>query len=299
MMLTVVILSLFLISATVFSGYAVRKSVQERVSSVTDFVVSVEEDLPRMMFVFGFRAVYLEQVEIVSSGYIDDFPEFFEEAFFNETINGGASLETQEILEGSTYEDIITEFNERGSKLGVVVNFSEPHINISQDDPWNLKVLFSANFTASDANGLVSWNKTMEIVKYISIQNFTDPLYVRNTNGEFNQRIVQSPYRVPFSDNSELSDQVDNAYYVNVNDAPSFIDRIEGDISATGPNGIESLVDLDDLPDWVDRKQKSMVDHHYFSNVAYTDTCSGLSSLPSWFEIDRDKLVNTYGLTCP
>jgi hypothetical protein len=304
MMLTVVILSLFVISATVLTGYAARKSVQDRVSSVTDFVVGVEEDLPRMMFVFGFRAVYLAEQEIISDGYVNNFSEMFVEAFFNETIDGMTTPDIAEVLEDSTYDDIIEEFNERGSRLGINMNFSNPDIDVTQDDPWSLRITFSANFTASDINGLVSWNKSMTVVKYVAITNFTDPIYVRNTNGEFNQRIVRSPYTVPFlnadftPNYTQLKEQVDNAYYINVNDAPSFIDRLEGDFDATGPYGIESLVDLDDLPSWVVRKQKSMVDHHYFSNDPYTDTCSDIHLLPEWFEIDDNRLLNIYGLAC-
>jgi hypothetical protein len=298
MMLTVIILSLFVISATVLTGYAARKSVQDRVSSVTDFVVSVEEDLPRMMFVFGYRAVYLAQGEIIDTGYVSNFSEFFEEAFFNGTINGASDLTIDEILEDSTYYDLVDEFNERGSRLGVEVNFSNPSIDVTQEDPWNLRVTFSANFTASDVNGLVSWNKTMVVVKHIAISNFTDPFYVRNTNGLYNQRIVQTTYSL-FSDGADLRDHMENGYYLNSSDAPSFIDRLEGRYNSQNANGIESLVNVEEIKNTVpqeyfDEKSKSMIDFQYFSSLDPPN--SQVPGMPSWFRIDSARLVSVYGL---
>lgn len=295
-MLTVVILSLFVISATVFSGYVVRKSIQERVSSVTDFVVDVEEDLPRMLFVFGFRAVFLTEQEIVA-GDVENFSALFEEAFFNGSFNG---VDKDIILNGAKYEDIVDKLNQRGEKIGVRMNFTNPSIKVNQSDPWNLRVEFNANFTASDLGGLVSWNKSMSIVEYISISNFTDPLYVKNTNGEYNRRIVQTPYN--FTNGvSDLSAHLSGSYYVaNVN-SPSFIDRLEGNFLVSSPNGIESLVnidDLNDLPSWYDRGEKSMIDYQYFSSInpGYCEV-SGMPASQSWFRIDSSR-VGDYGVLC-
>jgi len=292
MMLTIILLSLFLISSTFLSAYAMRKSVQKRVESLSDFVSETEEDLERQIFVFGFRTIFLIQGKIVDTGQpSSSVRDIFQEAFFNQTIND----EIQPLLIDASFVDIVERIQNRAGIVSANVSFSNPIINITQDDPWNLKVTFTSDFFVEDGNHLASWNKTLVSTTYISIENFTDPVYTRETNNEWNPYIVRTPFTNFTLDN--LTDQVENTYYKEHVGAPSFIDRLEGnfDPPGDGANGIESLVYLPN-PVLGGSLDKSVVDYIYFSSLDPVDTCQ-IVGMPSWFRLDPGH-TGEYGAVC-
>ena len=122
---------------------------------------------------------------------------------------------------------------------------------------------------------------------YISVTNFEDPIYSISTNGLITNSINKTPYEVPIAIGN-LPDHVENSYYIAHSDAPSFLNRLEGNLSDDA-NGIESLVYLPRLPS---PEIKSCVDYIYFSTD--NPATSGVSGMPSWFKLDTPHL-SVYG----
>ena len=296
LMLTLIIISLFLLSVTFFSEVALRKSVQKRVETLSDFVKATEDDLPRQLFITGFRTVFVVQRNIVASGNYpsETVEETFKEAFFNGTVEGNA----EPILFGATYDDLVSDVQSRAREISADVQFSNASVSLSQEDPWNIKIDFVAGFYASDINHLASWNKTLHSVSYIRISNFSDPLYL--LNGFQERKIIETPY---LNFPSELQQHVGDcgaecSYYMARVGAPSFIDRLEGNyLVLKYPNeGIESLVYFPAFPNppGPPYNSRSVVDYLYFN-----DPTSGDCSLPgvySWFWLDTEHL-DDYGFT--
>jgi hypothetical protein len=276
----IALLSLIMASYGAYSYVQDRAAINNRIDTMNDFVFSVEEDLPRKMYITGFRIIFLLEKGISESGeYVTDFNSTFEEAFFNGTIDG----ESKTLLEKVLFQDIEDSFNERGAKINVNVSLLEPEIFVSQDDPWNVKFSLKTNLVIEDLNRLASWNRTATIDAFIPIDNFEDPLYIVSTNGMIAKRINRTIYS-DFSNVANLLDHVSNSYYTNSTMAPSFLDRFKG-INAPNENGIESLVNLEELSmQGVPVIDKSVVDYIYFSND--NPATSTVSGMPSWFKID-------------
>lgn len=300
MMLALVIISLFLLSVTFFSGLAARESVQKRVETLSEFVVLTEEDLPRQLFIFGYRVIFLMENKIAQEGSYLGYGRFdglAQEAFFNGTLDG----QVQEILEGSTYEDLVELVGERAAKISATAEFANPSINFTQKDPWNVEISLNVDFMVRDGNGLAYWNKTLTSVSYVSIGNFTDPLYFKEAGVD--KDIVRNPNDV-FGSPAALAVQLEEGFYRNHSGAPSFIDRLEGNIGGAHATpryssvGIESFVHLeDDLGGGV-QPQRSVVDYYFFNDGSHSSCLISGGGLPGWFRLDTPEHTNAYGVAC-
>jgi len=290
-LLVIVLIMLFLLTISFFYGVSPTKAIQKRVSTLDNFVFAIEEDLPRQLFVSGFRTIFLMEQQILQSGIpISDVDAVFEEAFFNGTFNN----QSESLLFGTTFYDIEDSLRARALKIGANVSFKNPALVVSQGDPWNIKMSLSMDLLVEDLSGLAFWNKTLVVERLISIENFDDPIYYLNTNGLVTNKVIKTPYELNSVGN--LSLHLDGSYYINSSDAPSFLMRLEGNLGAN-PEGIESLVNLDDLAaQGVTLNSGSVVDHDYFPSGG--GGCNVLEgSLPSWFMLDsaHDQL---YGVNC-
>lgn len=294
--LVILIFSLFLVSFTFYSGIKERKTTQKRVESMNSFLLSAEEDLPRKLFVSGFRSVFLIESEIVETGaYASDLNGKFQEIFFNGTLN----QEPQELMLGATYPEIAQSIQEKADKINVNLTFANPSLSVSQKDPWNIEFSLALYLTMQDKGGLASWNKTETIIALVSVENFEDPLYLIGTNGLVVNKIAKTPFLTFVSGNdiANLSMHSQNSYYTAHSDAPSFLNRLQG-LTTRDLNGIESLVNLQKLSQsGVNVKDKTVVDYIYFSTDNPT-ACNVLpAGMPSWFKLDSDHL-SLYNVTC-
>lgn len=243
------------------------------------FLFSIEQNLQREMYIFGYRTIFSAEDYIYRTGNYVDVNDVFSEAFFNGTIYGNGS----QILNDTTYGAIINSINEKANKINVNITLSQPFIYVAQKDPWNVEVTFSVNLTMTDNGGLASWNKQENISALIGIEGFEDPIYVVNTNSKVSYKINRTLYSSG-ENVTNLSAHLNGRYYIAHNDAPSFLKRLAGSFTPDA-NGIESLVDLNKLSlEGIEIKQKSVVDHIYFS----TDNPASFNipNMPSWFRLD-------------
>ena len=294
--IALVMLSLFLLTFTAVSHFSKIESEQRRVETLEGFVSSTERDLPRYLGISSYRIFFLLEKEVVQEGnYVSNLQASFSEGFFNGTVRGSY----QELMRGATFSEIQDSLRNHAAKINANLSLFNPQVSVTQDDPWNVKIILRVGLFAEDFSGLVIWNKTLDVVSHVPIENFDDPLYLMNTNSLVAIKMRKSPYVtfVSGSDVSNLSSHLDNSFYVSSTSAPSYLDRLQG-INAPNPYGIESLVDLRKLASQgIDAKDKSVVDYIYFSS-ANPSACAVIpTGMPSWFKLDNEHL-SAYQVSC-
>ena len=291
--MVIFIVTLFFLSYTIYDVVKDRGPINKRVETLNNFVFSVEEDIPRYLYIAGFRSIFLVHEEIVATkNYIGSVEDSFEELFYYGTLNGN----TKDLMSGATFDDMTDSFGRFANKVNADIYFGEFEVFVDQVDPWNIRIHLDLEMLIIDRGNLVSWNKTLSVDSLVPIENFEDPLYLIESGGITNT-IIKSPYEVFVDgvDVSNLSSHVENSYYVASDSAPSFLDRLEGR-NLENENGIESFVYVPKLSaQGISSKDKSAIDYIYFSNnnPAYFS----VSGMPSWFKIDNeDGHVADYGL---
>jgi len=283
-LMAIAILFLLFTSYGLYSIVSKNSSVKTRVKTMDSFVSSMESDLERKIYISGFRIIFLAENSIAKSGnYLDDFNNFFENAI----VNGSTNEEDSDILLGATISEIIVSVKEDGQKLGINVNLYDIEIDVGQEDPWHVAIYMNYTLNVTDETNLARWDKKENLKAYIPIKNFEDPLFLLNTGGlisrKFNSTVFEGEY-VSGNNVDGLLSHLNNGYYTNNSNAPSFIKRLEGKNEAD-INGIESFVDLGKLStQGITVQDKSVVDYIYFSSL--NPTSYGVQGMPSWFKID-------------
>lgn len=285
----ILIISVLAVSYVFYSTLKDREDVRDRVSTMNNYMLSLEKDLSRQIYISGFRMIFVMEKKITETGeYLTDLNSSANELFFNGTLNA----EAEEIMLGATFQDIMNTISTNSEKMNVIVDFSSPEIEITQVDPWNVKIIFTSHLKMSDEENLASWDKQERVEAYISVENFEDPLYVLSTNSLVTNNITKTPYGT--FNLSTFSIHALNSYYKASTKAPSFLDRIEGNAGAS-ENGIESFVNLAELSaQSLPITEKSTVDYIYFSSQ--NPASQQIEGMPSWFRIDSNHLAD-YNLT--
>lgn len=284
-LITIIILTIFIITVSI-SQFQRDDSIVTRVSTMESFLSSLDKDLERRTYIFGIRAILSMDSYILNKlTYINNFDSVVNELFFNASINNNF----MNISDGTTYNDTLNEVNFFAKKFNVMVKFDHINITIYQDSPWFIVVNWTVNMTLEDIGKLARWERIHSYIVYVSVENFEDPLYIVGTNGSYTNIIKKTPYEgnyVTGSDVTNFSRHVNNSYYANFsNAAPSFLDRIQGNIASNSPYGIESFVNLLALSQQgVSTKDKTTTDHIYFSSSDPSKRT--VSGMPPWFKID-------------
>lgn len=285
--LAVALIALMFLSIEIYSHFRDKDTINNRIKSMDAFLHALEGNLQRQAYISGYRILFVAQDDIRRGGsYIADIDDFFAEAFLNGTVRDQPEV----LMNGATLDDMITQINQRAAKINVNVSLTDGTIFVHQDDPWHVAFVISLNVTMEDLQGLARWQKQENITAYIPVEGFDDPLYIINTNRllgapELDTHIVATPYDGYFNVSgniANLSTHYTNGYYAANPLAPSFLNRMEGDLNAN-PNGIESFVKVATLLDQnIDVTQfgdtgaltpnptKSVVDYIYFDKAATT-----------------------------
>jgi len=290
--LVIVILTLFLLSYTIYSTIQERRTTQKRIETMNNFLFSLEEDLSRKIFISGFRIIFLMEKHILETGtYIRDIDESFQEAFFNGTIEDRNDTELQTIMADSTFSGISNFIKERSSEINIDTTFENPEIQILQEDPWNLKIILTMDLKIQDQSNLASWNKTESFIGYVPIEGFQDPVYTIEEGLGVSVNITKTPYIQITSSN--INDHEANTYYTNYSGAPNFLNRLEGNLEASSSCcGIESIVKSKVSPL---NQGKSVIDYEYFRNLDGINPAGA----PAWFLIaHNENHCPVYGFTC-
>jgi len=274
--LVIAILSLFLVSYSVYSYVQDRDAINKRIKSMNNYVFSLEEDLHRKVYISGYRIILIFQQKVTQE-YIVDLDSKFHGLFFDGMYNGDDYVNDNDgIMAGAIFEDIENDIIEKAKRVNLDVSLSNPEVSISQDDPWNVKVSLTTDLLIEDQGNLAKWKRTAVIDTYIPIKNFEDPYYIKHTNGLVANKFIQSPYDISeLWEIEKLKEHTQNSYYIASSEAPNFLQRFEGKFLADPDgNGIESLVYLPDMniQELIDLGMgqipgESIVDYLYFNEV--------------------------------
>jgi hypothetical protein len=305
MFFTIIAIFLLAFLLLVYSSYFVvseRRAVNKRIETMNNFVFSLEKDIPRQLYIYGYRAIFIFDKKIAGErAYMNNLNQTFSELFFNGTIYN-EPLETDDwiIMSDARFPDIQNSINLEARKLNVNVTLSSPQVYLSQDDPWRVRVTLVTGLFIQDLGNLASWNRTASFSAYIPIESFEDPLYIVETNSTIVYNINRTIFSAFASGTnvSNLSLEAERHYYTNAT-APSFLMRLEGDFNCTDDarcnnGGIESLVYLPELDaQGIIVKDKSCVDYIYFSDD--NPDAKNIQGMPMWFKLDNESL-DVYGV---
>lgn len=267
------LLSLLLVSSTFYFQAEYRQSIQKRVSTMNSFLSSVEKDLERQMYVSGFRTIFLFEKKVVDSKqYIQNPNELISEGFFNGTLYS----QTQgNVYDGIKFSDFLNSTQTNAQQMNIEINITSAKLNLTQEDSWNIALVLTANLTMKDKSNLAYWNKTLIVKTYIPIERFEDPVYLLNTAGKVPNKYFKSNYTFSNSDLKNLSLHLENSKYIASTEAPNFIDRLKGDLTAKSPYGVESLVNINTLSaqGLTIYAERPMIDHIYFDLTNPATVC--------------------------
>ena len=287
----IVIITLLLTTYTVYTKVQERKIIQKRIETMNSFINSIEQDLERKLFIAGFRSLFTFENKIIETGaYIGNVNASFQEMFFNGTFNG----QSQSIMIGATLNDILNDMQTLGNKIAINLTLKNAQANLDQIDPWNIRITLQGNFTIRDNSNLSSWDTILTATGIVPISYFDDPVYIINTGSLIVAKFNQTQYNS--FDSLSLLDHTTKQYYKSSTQAPSFLNRFEGNLLVDSVYGIESLVDIQNLQSkGLQTQQKSIVDHIYFSE-SNPSSCH-IAGMPSWFYLDNSNLAD-YNASC-
>lgn len=289
-----ILLSVFII-ILLFASYEIytitqdTETVKKRVKTMDSFVFSIEKDLSRRIYVFGYRFLFEAEGYILKNGtYISNLTDLLQESFTNGTVYGNQS----QILQDAYLSAIESSINENAKSMNIITNISNARLSLYQETPWQVIFLFEANLTVKDISDLARWNKQENIKVPVNIEGFEDPLFVINGNGRVSRKLQKTNYTLS---SSTIALHLSTGSYIENQDAPSFIKRLEGKLEPDA-NGIESLVDLQDFDNQgLVTRDKSIVDHIYFSS--YSPSSCHVAGMQSWFKLDASHLP-VYNVIC-
>jgi len=288
----IVLITITIFSLTIYTKYSLRDEVmvtETRIYSMNNFMDDVEKDMERGLYISGFRALMSMEQYITDKGiFLYDTNSCFEEAFLNGTINKSQ----MGLMNESTFINWTQRIKEQAIKLDIITDFSIDKIIIYQEDPWAVSIAANITLNIEDVKKTASWQRPLYITTNISIQEFEDPLYVINSYGRVTNTIIKTTitdFIGPNNETTNLKIHVNNSYYIESSTAPSFLMRLEGNLSDS-PYGIESLVNLEEFQaQEVPINDRSVVDYIYFGDQ--TTENSNIKNMPSWFRLDEEHLT--------
>lgn len=273
------------------------RSVEVRVFTLDNFLDDASKDLERAIFIAMFRATLGIEERIVETG------EFLQDtdAAFNAVMTNGSYLgEEYALVENATLTRWHERVQQRAASIGIDFSVVFGEVRIEHTTPWDIRSTVNVTLVLADANGIANFTANRTVSSTMKIVGFEDPVYLLGSSGKVVNviNISSTTDFVQGNDTSDLLAHVMSGDYIAHNDSPSFLMRLEGNLSAS-PYGIESLVDVAELDqNDVPIKVRTAVDYLYFGNGSVTDYC--IEGMPSWFRIDDDhlELYEVESLTC-
>lgn len=261
--------------------------IQTRIETVNFFIKDVEADLQNGIYIAGFRTLLsFNQFVATNGSFIDDVNERFKESFLNGTIN----KQQLSLMKDSTFTDWANKISAESNKVDIKFNFTINDVKLNQSDPWSVYIGLNLTLDIRDKRNTSYWARDRYLTQKISIIGFEDPIYIINSKGRVANsiRISNITQFVVNGKADNLLEHMNNSYYIAHNDSPSFLMRLEGDLS-NSTNGIESLANLEKFQQQgLALKDRSIVDYIYFGTK--TAVNFRINNTPEWFKIDQEHL---------
>lgn len=240
--------------------------IETRVTTMNNFIDDMEKDMERGLYIASFRGLLgLNQYVTDNGVFIDDIGSRFEEVVLNSTINKTQMNITKDT--GLCYW--MGKISELANEFDINVNFTNVSVSASQSDPWHVDSKLDVVINVRDRENTASWSFGRTITARINITEFEDPLYTVMSNKKVINTVRKTSFDVFVvgTNTTNLEEHLSNSYYRQSDSAPSYLMRLEGNLSAdTNGNGIESLVaKYDGL-----KQERSRVDYIYWANISVT-----------------------------
>jgi hypothetical protein len=257
---------------------------ETRIFTMNQVLEDVRDDAGRFLSVATFRAlVAMEDSMALNGTYIGNTTSAFQTLIVNGTLNGI----NQSVMQNNTYPIWQQRMLVQASNVGVTMTLTATNLTLGQLDPWTIAGQMDLVLYLNDPIINATYNTTVHLNGTVGIQDFEDPTYRLNTAGRVTNTVQPTPYTtfVSGSDVSNLQAHMNNTYYRPWTGAPDLLQRFEGKLTSSSQNGIESLVNLQQLSDnGIGIQAKSAVDYIYFS--ASNPTACTVQGMPSWFYLD-------------
>lgn len=286
----VALTAVIIITYSFYSKYKLSdrmEVIQTRIETVNFFIKDVETDIQNGIYIAGFRTLLSFGQFIATNGsFIDDINVRFRESFLNGTIN----QQQLSLMKDSTFIDWANKISAEADKIDIKFDFVINEVKLNQSDPWSVDIGINISLDIRDKRNTSYWIRDRYLKTKISIIGFEDPLYIVNSNGRVTNAIIQSNITnfVVNGNVENLLVHANNSYYITHNDSPSFLMRLEGDLS-NSTNGIESLVNIEEFQQQgLPVKDRSTVDYIYFGNGVTVNF--RINNTPDWFKIDQEHL---------
>lgn len=277
---------LFLLAQTNLSEPVQSSSyvVHDRIDSTNYFIQDLERDIKRSTKIATHRGLLGIQQQVTSEGnYLHELDEAFNEMIVNGTYNNTYLS----IMNNTELKTWFKRINQEANKLSIHVDYRIQNVSVEHTNPWEISIRMGIVLNVSDKAGGAYWNRDKVIESNLSIIDFEDPLYNVKTKGRIVNTIEPTNITnfIDGENTSGLVEHVDGRYYIENNASPSFLMRLEGNLSSS-PHGIESFVDLRRLEDMgISTKEKSTIDHIYFSEQDPQNWV--INNTYSWLRIDN------------
>ncbi len=257
-------------------------AVKARVENVDDYVFDLENVyLKNTLNAIGRRAIIALIDYMGTEGlFLTDFHAAFSEVLLDGAINGIPIDDFIEpnIMTGNTYNDKLNEIRNKANKaFNVDTSFTAITPNdiiVQQLSPWFVNVEMDVSFTITTAEGTATWTREVTIITDIPIEGFRDPYYLAKTNGAYENIIKQTGTKFNEWNVDKVKDFIRNGNYTHFqnSNAPNFLSRFVGDVTASSCCGIESLVNPNNPA--ISNRDVSYADYRYWSDAANCATPS-------------------------
>jgi hypothetical protein len=257
------------------------------IKAMDEKIQSIQDDIERGAYIVGFRTVLsLDDMVATSGNYVTYLPLAFEEIFMNGSFDG----ENITYMENMSFNTFMTNLKDSFDELQLNIDADVKGLEIFHEGSWHVTVAVKMEMNISDKAGLASWSDNHSFSAEVPIVEMTDPVYVVKTSGLVMNQIFRTNITdfVSGNDVSNLEYHNKNMLYKESKWAPSYLKRLEGDMSPD-EHGIESLVYIPTLQNQgIIPLNRSVVDYIYFADSNWVLEKYQVEGMEDWFYLDKD-----------
>jgi len=299
-----ILILMFLIQSNKKTELEITKS-SVQTTTLNSFVKSLKtEYIPRAIEVSSNQAIlalldYMEknqrfllnsEIDIINSTLTGHDPEGNELGMM-------LYYEDEELID-YTIHSALDEVKDLAEQTQINFSFDPYNLNISQKDSWTLEVIiYNFEFTVASLDGKTRWEDTINISTELSITNYRDPIILLNESLNITiEKADTTTYPSMDGNIDKIVNQTENHTFNTNPDAPSFLQRLEYDLTLNPEGyGIEYIVN----PIFNDNSAGYILVDHKYWNKDSNGRCSGVvpgTGLPNFY-LDRSHLLNVYGFS--
>jgi len=261
----------------------------EYAKDLENFVIDTSNDFERAFYISFYRTI------LSANEYISQYQEFItRKDLLSLIVNGTIKNEKINLSANDNLNDWKKSILNLAENYKIDFDFEIIDFNIYQKDLWNLESSLLIVFNFTSENNKINYSFSKFFVTQINIIEFEDPFYNYFGNGRIFSTIYDSKYSFEeiFSNQTIFDEIILNKKYIANLDAPSFLNRLQGNFSSS-EFGIMRIINLEDL-DINMRINSSLADYIYWQGEVESYFLN--NSDISWLRLDQEN-IDYYGLT--